>query len=131
VSLKFPTSVKRAAAELAATAGVSLNQFIAAAVAEKVGSLRAANDFLRERAGVVSKNSNDAADAAGVGRSDESSDIIENMPFSFAPLKFLVLMFAGNYARVMRATLVVPYVVFRRFGVGRVASNFGVNPRMD
>jgi hypothetical protein len=28
-----------------------LNQFIAAAVAEKVGSLRAADDFLRERAG--------------------------------------------------------------------------------
>jgi hypothetical protein len=27
-----------------------LNQFIAAAVAEKVGSLRAADDFLRERA---------------------------------------------------------------------------------
>jgi predicted HicB family RNase H-like nuclease len=37
--LKLPTSVKKAAAELAATEGVSLNQFIAAAVAEKVGSL--------------------------------------------------------------------------------------------
>jgi hypothetical protein len=49
--LKLPTSVKKAAAELAATDGVSLNQFIAAAVAEKVGSLRAADDFLRERAG--------------------------------------------------------------------------------
>ena len=48
--LKLPTSVKKAAAELAATDGVSLNQFIAAAVAEKVGSLRAADDFLRERA---------------------------------------------------------------------------------
>jgi hypothetical protein len=43
--------VKKAAAALAATYGVSLNQFIAAAVAEKVGSLRAADDFLRERAG--------------------------------------------------------------------------------
>jgi hypothetical protein len=51
--LKFPTSVKKAAAELAATEGVSLNQFIAAAVAEKVGSLRAADDFLRERAGTA------------------------------------------------------------------------------
>lgn len=49
--LKLPTSVKKAAAELAATDGVSLNQFIAAAVAEKVGSLRTAHDFLRERAG--------------------------------------------------------------------------------
>ena len=46
--LKLPTSVKKAAAELAASDGVSLNQFIAAAVAEKVGSLRAADDFLRE-----------------------------------------------------------------------------------
>jgi hypothetical protein len=51
--LKLPTSVKRAAAELAANDGVSLNQFIAAAVAEKVGSLRAADDFLRERAGTA------------------------------------------------------------------------------
>jgi hypothetical protein len=50
--LKLPTSVKKAAAELAATDGVSLNQFIAAAVAEKVGSLRA-DDFLRERAGTA------------------------------------------------------------------------------
>ena len=51
--LKLPTSVKKAAAELAATDGVSLNQFIAAAVAEKVDSLRAADDLLRERAGTA------------------------------------------------------------------------------
>ena len=51
--LKLPTSVKKAAAELAAADGVSLNQFIAAAVAEKVGSLRAAEDLLRERAGTA------------------------------------------------------------------------------
>ena len=51
--LKLCTSVKKAAAELAATDSVSLNQFIAAAVAEKVGSLRAADDFLRERAGTA------------------------------------------------------------------------------
>lgn len=49
--LKLPTSVKKAAVELAASDGVSLNQFIAAAVAEKVGSLRTARDYLRERAG--------------------------------------------------------------------------------
>jgi hypothetical protein len=49
--LKLPTSIKKAAAELAASDGVSLNQFIAAAVAEKVGSLRTARDFLKERAG--------------------------------------------------------------------------------
>lgn len=51
--LKLPTSIKKAAAELAATDGVSLNQFIAAAVAEKVGSLRTAREFLRERAGTA------------------------------------------------------------------------------
>jgi hypothetical protein len=40
--MKLPTSVKNAATELAAIDGVSPNQFIAAAVAEKkVGSLRA------------------------------------------------------------------------------------------
>ncbi len=49
--LKLPTSIKKAAAELAASDGVSLNQFIAAAVAEKVGSLRTAREFLQERAG--------------------------------------------------------------------------------
>jgi hypothetical protein len=51
--LKLPASVKKAAAELAATDGLSLNQFIAAAVAEKVGSLRAEDDFLLERAGTA------------------------------------------------------------------------------
>jgi hypothetical protein len=38
-SLKLPNSVKNAAAELAKIDGVSLNQFIVAAVAEKVGAL--------------------------------------------------------------------------------------------
>ena len=49
--LKLPTSVKAAAAQLAKADGVSLNQFIAAAVAEKVGSMRSAETFLVERAG--------------------------------------------------------------------------------
>ncbi len=49
--LKLPTSVKNAAAELARQDGVSLNQFIAAAVAEKVGSMRTAQEYLRARAG--------------------------------------------------------------------------------
>lgn len=49
--LKLPTSVKNAAAELAKLDGVSLNQFIAAAVAEKVGTLRTASEFLQKRAG--------------------------------------------------------------------------------
>ena len=49
--LKLPNSVKEAAAELAKIDGVSLNQFIASAVAEKVGTLRTAGEFLRLRAG--------------------------------------------------------------------------------
>lgn len=51
--LKLPSSVKNAAAELAKLDGVSLNQFIAAAVAEKVGTLRTAAEFLQERAGTA------------------------------------------------------------------------------
>jgi hypothetical protein len=49
--LKLPTSVKTAAARLAKADGVSLNQFIAAAVAEKVGVIETAQEFLAERAG--------------------------------------------------------------------------------
>jgi uncharacterized protein HemY len=51
--LKLPSSVKNAAAILAKEDGVSLNQFIAAAVAEKVGTIRTANEFLRQRAGAA------------------------------------------------------------------------------
>jgi hypothetical protein len=49
--LKLPTSVKIAAARLAKADGVSLNQFIAVAVAEKVGVLETAEAFLRRRTG--------------------------------------------------------------------------------
>ena len=49
--LKLPASIKNAAAQLAKADGVSLNQFIAAAVAEKVGSLRTVDAFLAERVG--------------------------------------------------------------------------------
>ncbi|MBI3545277.1 MAG: pilus assembly protein HicB [Gammaproteobacteria bacterium] len=51
--LKLPSSIKNAAADLAKLDGVSLNQFIAAAVAEKVGTLRGARDFLQQRAGAA------------------------------------------------------------------------------
>jgi len=51
--LKLPNSVKNAAAALAKVDGVSLNQFIAAAVAEKVGTLQTARVFLQERAGTA------------------------------------------------------------------------------
>ena len=49
--LKLPNSVKRAAARLAKEDGVSLNQWIAAAVAEKVGVIETAAEFFKKRAG--------------------------------------------------------------------------------
>lgn len=48
--LKMPRSVKAAAARLAKVDGVSLNQFIAVAVAEKVGTIETAEEFLKRRA---------------------------------------------------------------------------------
>jgi hypothetical protein len=49
--LKLPASVKAAATRLAKADGVSLNQFIAVAVAEKVGVMETAQEFLQRRAG--------------------------------------------------------------------------------
>lgn len=49
--LKLPLSIKRAAQRLAKEDGVSLNQWIAAAVAQKVGVVETAADFFKKRAG--------------------------------------------------------------------------------
>ena len=49
--IKLPTSVKTAAQRLAKEDGVSLNQWIAVAVAEKIGAVETAASFLRRRAG--------------------------------------------------------------------------------
>ena len=49
--LKLPSSIKAAAAKLAKEDGVSLNQWIASAVAQKVGAVETAADFLKRRAG--------------------------------------------------------------------------------
>lgn len=49
--LKLPASVKRAAQRLAKEDGVSLNQWIAAAVAEKVGCMETAAAFFERMAG--------------------------------------------------------------------------------
>jgi len=49
--LKLPHSIKKAAQRLAKEDGVSLNQWIAAAVAEKVGVVETAAEFFRKRAG--------------------------------------------------------------------------------
>lgn len=47
--LKLPTSIKTAAARLAKEDGVSLNQWIASAVAQKVGSVETAAEFFKRR----------------------------------------------------------------------------------
>lgn len=51
--LKLPSSVKEAAVRLAREDGVSLNQWIVSAVAQKVGAVEKAESFLRRRAGDV------------------------------------------------------------------------------
>ena len=48
-ALRLPVSLKKAAEDAAARDGTTLNQFIVAAVAEKIGAYRAA-DFFAERA---------------------------------------------------------------------------------
>lgn len=48
--LKLPTSVKNAAQRLAKEDGVSLNQWISVAVAEKVGVVETAAAFFERRA---------------------------------------------------------------------------------
>jgi hypothetical protein len=49
--LKLPASMKAAAARLAKEDGVSLNQWIAVAIAQKVGVVETASAFLAKRAG--------------------------------------------------------------------------------
>jgi len=48
--LKLPTSIKIAAARLAKEDGVSLNQWIATAVAQKIGAVETAAEFFAQRA---------------------------------------------------------------------------------
>jgi len=49
--LKLPASIKKAAARLAKEDGVSLNQWISSAVAQKVGAVETAAAFFNRRAG--------------------------------------------------------------------------------
>lgn len=48
--LNVPASLKAAAARLAKEDGVSLNQWIAVAIAQKIGAVETASDFLKRRA---------------------------------------------------------------------------------
>lgn len=52
--LKLPASVKEAAARLAREDGVSLNQWIAVAIAQKIGVVETTSDFLKRRASKAS-----------------------------------------------------------------------------
>ncbi len=52
--LKLPASIKAAAARLAKEDGVSLNQWITTAVAQKIGAVETAADFFKRRAGNAS-----------------------------------------------------------------------------
>jgi hypothetical protein len=54
--LKLPVSIKKAAERLAKEDGVSLNQWIASAVAQKVGVVETAADFFKKRAGNATGN---------------------------------------------------------------------------
>lgn len=49
--LHLPKSLKETAARLAMEDGVSLNQWIVSAVAQKIGAVETASDFLKARAG--------------------------------------------------------------------------------
>jgi hypothetical protein len=49
--LKLPVSMKVAAERLAKEDGVSLNQWISVAIAQKIGAVETAADFLKRRAG--------------------------------------------------------------------------------
>lgn len=51
--LKLPISIKEAAARLAKEDGVSLNQWISVAIAQKIGAVETAADFLKQRAGTA------------------------------------------------------------------------------
>ncbi len=53
--LKLPASIKAAATRLAKEDGVSLNQWIATAVAQKIGVVETAAEFFRRRAGVATR----------------------------------------------------------------------------
>ncbi|KEQ51702.1 toxin-antitoxin system HicB family antitoxin [Sphingobium chlorophenolicum] len=67
--LKLPTSIKAAAARLAKEDGVSLNQWIATAVAQKIGAVETAAEFFTRRA--------EGRTGSGLGR---ILDMVPNRP---------------------------------------------------
>ena len=78
LSLRLPESLHRKLAELAKSEGVSLNQFIASAAAEKLASLMT-EEYLEERAAKASRRKFDAALAkVPSGRPVEGDALPEN-----------------------------------------------------
>ncbi|MEF2071921.1 toxin-antitoxin system HicB family antitoxin [Consotaella aegiceratis] len=53
--LQLPQSLKETATRLAQEDGVSLNQWIISAVAQKIGAVETADDFLKARAGTAKR----------------------------------------------------------------------------
>lgn len=53
--LQLPQSLKETATRLASEDGVSLNQWIVSAVAQKIGAVETASDFLKARAGTAKR----------------------------------------------------------------------------
>ncbi|MFT3801653.1 MAG: toxin-antitoxin system HicB family antitoxin [Burkholderiaceae bacterium] len=53
--LQLPQSLKETATRLAMEDGVSLNQWIVSAVAQKIGAVETAADFLKARAGMAKR----------------------------------------------------------------------------
>lgn len=72
--LKLPASIKAAAVRLAQQDGVTLNQWIASAVAQKVGAVETAEAFLRHRAGEARPEDLLAVLAAAPDVSPETGD---------------------------------------------------------
>jgi hypothetical protein len=86
--LKLPTSVKTAAARLAKAEGVSLNQFIASAVAEKVGVIETAREFLEQRAGHA-KPKTCSSTCAGQGGSEGPNRTADDSWMKFEQVRWL------------------------------------------
>jgi predicted DNA-binding ribbon-helix-helix protein len=76
LSVRLPTSIHRQLRELAQKEGVSINQLITTAVAEKMAALLTV-DYLQERAGRGSRSRFDAALRKVASRSPRSEDHLD------------------------------------------------------
>ncbi len=78
-ALRLPDDLKEQAAELAAREGVSLNQFIATAVASRIGALSEAQRYFAKRGSrAVPGRAREILSRAGVGNPPDPEDRIED-----------------------------------------------------